>query len=65
MGVLENEIDSGTDPIQNIEEYALPEKPGDNPMHSGNHLSIIHFAVYNTKLISYELFMNTNFIGLK
>lgn len=66
IGVSDNEIDSRTDTIQNIEEYALPEIPGvDYPMYSGNNLSIINFAVYNAKLISYELFMNTNFIGLK
>lgn len=66
IGVLDNETDSGTDTIQNIEDNVLPEIPGvDNPMHSGNHLSIINIAVYSSKLISYELFMFTNFIGQK
>lgn len=47
IGVLNNETDSGADTIQNIEENALPKIPGvDNPVHSGNHLSIIHLAVY-------------------
>lgn len=65
-GVLDNETDSGTDTIQNIEDNVLPEIPGvDNPMHSGNHLSIINIAVYSSKLISYELYMFTNFIGQK
>lgn len=64
IGVLDNETDSGTDTIQNIEENVLPEMPCvDNPMHSGNHLSIMNLAVYIAKLISYELFMYTNFIG--
>lgn len=66
MGVLENETDSRTDPIQNIEEYALPEIPGvDNPMQSGNHLLIINLAVYSAKIISNEIFINTNFIVLQ
>lgn len=44
----------------------MPEIPGvDNPMHNDNHLSIKNLAVYITKLILYELFMNTNSIGLK
>lgn len=39
IGVSDNETDSGTDTIQNIEENVLPEIPGvDNPIHSGNHL---------------------------
>lgn len=66
IGVLDDETDSGTDTIQNTEENVLPEIPGvDNLMHSGNHLSIINLAVYSAKLISYELFMYTNFIGQK
>lgn len=66
IGVLDDETDSGTDTIQNTEENVLPEIPGvDNPMHTGNHLSIINLAVYSAKLISYELFMYTNFIGQK
>lgn len=64
IGVLNDETDSGADTIKNIEEHALPEIPGvDNPEQSGNHLSIINLAVYSAKLISYELFMNINFIG--
>lgn len=64
IGVLNEETDSGADTIKNIEEHALPEIPGvDNPEQSGNHLSIINLAVYSAKLISYELFMNINFIG--
>lgn len=55
IGVLDNETDSGNDTIQNIEENVLPEIPGvDNPMHKGNHLSIINLAVYSVNLISYE-----------
>lgn len=65
-GVLDNETDSGTDTIQNIEDTVLSEIPGvDNQMHSGNHLSIINIAIYSAKLISYELFTFTNFIGQK
>lgn len=65
FGVSANEIDRRADTIQNIEENALPEIPGvDNPMHSGNHLSIINLAVYIAKLKSYEFFMNTNLLGL-
>lgn len=64
IGVLHNERDSGTDTIQNIEENVLPEIPGvDNPMHTGNHLSIINLTVCSAKLISYKLFMYTNFMG--
>lgn len=66
IGVLDDERDSGTDTIQNIEKHVLPEIPGvDNPMHSGNHLSIINLAVYSAKLISYELFMYTDLIEQK
>lgn len=66
IGVLDNETDSGADTIQNIEDNVLPEIPGvDNPMHSGNHLSIINIAVYSSKLISCELFMYTNFLWEK
>lgn len=64
--MLDNETDSGTDTIQNIEDTVLSEIPGvDNQMHSGNHLSIINIAIYSAKLISYELFTFTNFIGQK
>lgn len=64
--MLDNETDSGTDTIQNIEDNVLPEIPGvDNPMHSGNHLSIINLAVYSAKLMSCELFMYTNFLWEK
>lgn len=63
IGVLKNKTDSGADTIQNIGENVLPEIPGvDNPMHTGNHLSIINLAVYSAKLISDELFMYTDFI---
>lgn len=56
--LLENEMNSGTDPLQNIEDYDLPEIPGqDNSMHSGIHLLITNLAVYSAKLIIlYELF---------
>lgn len=66
IGVLNNETDSGADTIQNIEDNVLPEIPDvDNPMHSGNHLSIINLVVYSAKLMAYELFMYTNFLWQK
>lgn len=55
VAVSAKDIDSGADTIQNIEENALPEIPViDNPIHGGNHLSIINLAVYSVNLISYE-----------